>query len=177
MTVMKNIVPKITLFALLTSSLYAVSLIKRSTVVAQTSFPISWISFNIGFENKTMLAQFVVPDFQTTKPMANGLRRYDAHIAKMFELTYYECTNQQEYRDWNVIRWQYYAGGRDIDMGRFNISCSLADDIAIAYGLGRSEITPVSYYRANDTIEVQKLNIVGEKISAWLMFTQSFKPS
>ena len=61
-------------------------------------------------------------------------------------------------------------------MGAFNISCSLARDIATAYGLGSSELTPVTYYRADTTINVLKLNIVGGKVPTWLRFTQNFKP-
>lgn len=123
-----------------------------------------------------MMAQFVVPDRSTTTPAGGGLRRYDAHMAKMFELTHYECLDQQADRSWNGISWQYYAGNRDFDMGRFNISCNLARDIATAYGLGYSEATPVTYYRADTTINVPKLNIVGGKVPTWLRFTQNFKP-
>ena len=173
---MKKLIHKITLFTLLSSSLFATSSIKKVSVNAQTLVPISWIAFNAGFDNNMMMAQFVVPDYKTTVPAGGGLRLYDAHMAKMFELTHYECLDQQADRDWNGIRWQYYAGNQDIDMGAFNISCNLARDIATAYGLGRSEVTPVTYYRADTTINVPKLNIVGGKVPTWLRFTQNFKP-
>lgn len=175
---MKQLIQKITLFTLLSSSLFAASSIKKVSALAQTSVPISWITFNAGFDNNLMLAELIVPDRNTTTtiPAGDGLRRYDAHMAKMFELTHYECLDQQADRNWNGIRWQYYAGNRDLDMGAFNISCSLARDIATAYGLGRPEVTPVTYYRADTTINVPKLNIVGGKVPTWLKFTQNFKP-
>lgn len=173
---MKNLIQKITLITLLGSSLFATSSIKKVSANAQTSVPISWIAFNAGFDNNMMMAQFVVPDYKTTVPAGGGLRRYDAHMAKMFELTHYECLDRQADRDWNGIRWQYYAGNQDIDMGAFNISCNLARDIATAYGLGSSEVTPVTYYRADTTINVPKLNIVGGKVPTWLRFTRNFKP-
>ena len=174
---MKKLIHKIALFAFLSSSLLAASSIEKVSVNAQTSVPISWINLNIGFDHNMMLAEFIVPDRNTTLPAGGGLRRYDAHMAKMFELTHFECLDRQADRNWNSIRWQYYAGNRDIDMGAFNISCSLARDIAIAYGLGRSEVTPVTYYRADTTINVPKLNIVGSKVPTWLRFTQNFKPA
>ena len=173
---MKQSINKIAFLTLLTGSLFATNSIKKVSLFAQTSFPISWIVFNAGFDDNRMLAQFTVPDRDTTISTGGGLRRYDAHMAKMFELTHYECLDQQAHRNWNGIRWQYYAGNRDIDMGEFDISCSLARDIATAYGLGSSEITPVTYYRADDTINVPKLNIVDGKVPTWLKFTQSFKP-
>ena len=141
---MKKLIQKITLITLLGSSSLAVSSIEKVSAKAQTSVQISWITFNTGFDNNMMMAQFVVPDYKTTVPAGGGLRRYDAHIAKMFELTHYECLDRQADRNWNGIRWQYYAGSRDIDMGAFNISCNLARDIATAYGLGHSELTPVT---------------------------------
>lgn len=173
---MKQSIGKITFLTVLTGSLFTINSIKKVSLFAQTSFPISRITLNIGVDNNLMLAEFIAPDRDTTISTGGGLRRYDAHMAKMFELTHYECLDQQAHRNWNGIRWQYYAENRDIDMGEFDISCSLARDIATAYGLGSSEITPVTYYRADNTINVPKLNIVGGKVSTWLKFTQNFKP-
>ena len=173
---MKKLIQKITFVTLLGSSLFATSSIKKVSVNAQTSFPISWITFIGGYGSNMVIAEFTVPDYKTTVPAGGGLRRYDAHMAKMFELTHYECLDSQADRNWNGISWQYYAGNRDIDMGTFNISCNLARDIATAYGLRSSEVTPVTYYRADTTINVPKLNIVGGKVPSWLRFTQNFKP-
>ncbi|WP_319419189.1 hypothetical protein [Pleurocapsa sp. FMAR1] len=85
---MKQLIHKIRLFTLLSSSLLAVSSVKKVFANAQTSVPISWIIFNAGFDNNMMVAQFVVPDRNTTIQAGGGLRRYDAHMAKMFELTH-----------------------------------------------------------------------------------------
>lgn len=150
---------------------------KFPKLMARNSFPITWINLNIAVnDQKQMIAEMIVPDRKTTRPAGGGLRRYDAHIAKMFELTSYECRDQRAYRNWNGIRWHYYAGNRDFDMGEFFISCKLARDIAKAYGLSSSEVTQVTYYRAEDSIDVPKLNIVGSKVPTWLKFTQNFKP-
>ena len=173
---MKKLIQKITIITFLGNLLFTASSIKKVSANAQTSVPISWINLNIAVDKNLMLAELIVPDYKTTVPAGGGLRRYDAHMAKMFEVTHYECLDQQANRNWSGIRWQYYAGNRDIDMGAFNISCNLARDIATAYGLGRSEMTPVTYYRADTTINVPKLNIVGGKVPTWLRFTQNFKP-
>lgn len=135
---MNKLIQKLALITLLGSSLFATNSIKKVSANAQTSVPISWINLNIAVDNNLMLAELIVPDYKTTVPAGGGLHRYDVHMAKMFEVTHFECLNRQANRNWNGISWQYYAGNRDIDMGAFNISCNLARDIATAYGVPRN---------------------------------------
>lgn len=142
--------------------------------IAQTEFPITNILF-MGASSGISSAQFVVPDRDTTRSAYGGkLRRYDVHVAKMFELTDYECRSRD--RTWSRIIWRYKAGGGNIDMGAFDISCSMAAEIRNAYGLGKPEATPVTYYRARTTINVPILNITGGKVGTWINFTKNFRP-
>jgi hypothetical protein len=121
-----------------------------------------------------------VPDQNTMRPAYGGkLRLYDVHIAKMFEVTHFLCERGSIS---GGQFWAYRAGGGSIDMGRFTISCSLAADIAAAYGLGKVERTDiqVSYEeggRETQTYQVPILNITGGKVARWMSFTQKFRPS
>lgn len=143
--------------------------------VSQTEFPITSIPF-INSSDNIQLARFVVPDTDTTRSAYGGqLRRYDVHLAKMFEVTDYECRRQSE-RNWSQVAWQYYAAGGDVNMGTFFITCNHAREIAIAYGLGQTEATSILYYRVTIAEDVPILNIVGDKIGRWLDFTRSFRP-
>lgn len=95
------------------------------------------ISFDEGF------GMILVPDNDTTISAYGGrLSRYDVHIAKMFEVTHFMC---QQRMVSPRIKWNYAAGGGSINMGNFDISCQLANEIASAYGLGKSEMTSISF--------------------------------
>jgi hypothetical protein len=108
------------------------------------------------------------PVDDTTVPAYGGrLRLYDVHIAKMFEMTHYYCKSASSER---VLKWRYSANRTS--MGEFHISCDLASDIAVAYGLGKTEYTPTSGRPAN----VPTLNITGGKVDKWIRFTNTFKP-
>ncbi len=147
---------------------------QTSVSQAQTEVPISYIAFT-SYSGNTRIARFVVPNSDTTVSAYGGqLRLYDVHVAKMFELTDYEC--QTTDRNWSNIAWRYQAGGGDIEMGTFFITCDLAREMAISYGLGEPELTNVTYYRANTTISVPILNIVGDNVERWLTFTSTFRP-
>jgi hypothetical protein len=114
------------------------------------------------------------PADDTTRPAYGGrLRLYDVHIAKMVEVTQYECDRAPKTQ---VLTWEYNAGGTF--MGRFRISCDLANDLTIAYGQGYREST--SFYALDNnqptTLNLPTLNIRGGKIDKWLNFTANFKP-
>jgi hypothetical protein len=123
-----------------------------------------------------------VPGTDTTRSAYGGkLRLYDVHIAKMFEVTHFFCQQYQHSAAYEQY-WGYAAGGGDIDMGRFKISCKLAADIAAGYGLGKVERTniQISYEeggRANQAYQIPILNITGGKVPRWMNFTQKFRPS
>ncbi len=114
------------------------------------------------------------PNSDTTKAFDGGrLRIYDVHIAKMVEITHYQCNNTRSSQD---RTWFYSAN--DTNMGRFQISCKLAQDLATAYGMGRGEPTAIFMAEIEEpsTIRIPTLNIKGEKVEAWMRFTQNFKP-
>ena len=119
-----------------------------------------------------------VPDRDTTRAAYGGkLRLYDVHIAKMFEVTYYDCNNQGSSRTW-----LYYAGNGQINMGEFFISCDLATRIVNRYGLGQPESTVIEYSQEEAgppiprTRSIQILDITGSKVDSWINFVQGFKP-
>ena len=113
-----------------------------------------------------------VPDKYTTLPAYGGrLRLYDVHIAKMVELTQYFC-QKYNYSSDRSYPWYYYVDNGNIDMGRFKISCRLANELSSAYGLGKVERTETD----TRPIMVPTLNITGGKVDKWIRFTNNFKP-
>ena len=98
----------------------------------------------------------VVPNSETTSSAYGGkLRLYDVHIAKMFEMSHYYCRRSDGDK---ALLWRYSANNGKTSMGTFRITCRLANEIASAYGLGKTEYTPTSGRAAN----VPTLNITGE---------------
>ena len=125
--------------------------------------------------------ELTVPDTQTTQSAYGGkLRRYDVHIAKMFEVTYRDCLKFGG--DAGGREWLYYAGNGSIDMGYFFISCQLANDIVSAYGLGTPQNTSIIYGQEEAgppitrNVSIPTLNLVGQKQDRWINFTKNFKP-
>jgi hypothetical protein len=114
------------------------------------------------------------PVADTTESFNGGmLRVYDVHIAKMVEITHYKCNNTRS----RVDRvWFYYAN--DTRMGKFRISCDLANDLAIAYGMSKAEPTAIFMAEIEEpsTTPIPTLNITGDKVKTWMKFTQNFKP-
>jgi len=121
-----------------------------------------------------------VPDTDTTRSAYGGkLRVYDVHVAKMVEVTDFMCSSG---RLSPGTTWSYYAGSGSVNMGNFTISCQLAHDLAIAYGLGKPEQTRLyfSYEESGGssrTMNVPILNITGGKVNQWIRFANRFKPS
>lgn len=158
---------------LLVTALSATTAIALPSAQASTELPMS-ISMGEGMFNIT------VPDSNTTRSAYGGrLRVYDVHIAKMFEVTYQMCQSGQL---GGSTLWTYAAGNGTIPMGNFTISCKLASDIAIAYGLGRPEYTVIErftegYGSETETRNVSILDITGGKVDRWMSFTRRFQPS
>jgi hypothetical protein len=163
------------LSTLVSGSFLTTSLLKLAPANARPSLPM-YVHVLAGIENGAIRAELIVPDQNTTVPIKGSkLRRYDAHIAKMFELTNHECQDTPQ-REWNNIMWQYSAGDGKINMGFFDISCDRAREIASAYGLGQSQRTEVYYHKARNLVNVATLKISGNNTSKWLKFVQSFPP-
>jgi len=127
-----------------------------------------------------VLMQLTVPDQDTTQPAYGGqLRLYDVHLAKMFETSHFLC---QQFRGVSGYEWVYSAGNGSIRMGNFRISCSLANEMASTYGLGKSERTSIAKDTErgapeSDVYSIAILNITGSKIPLWMNFVQNFKPT
>jgi hypothetical protein len=126
-------------------------------------------------------AYITVPEKDVTSLYSGRLRRYDLHIAKMFEVTSYMC---QEGMVSPGINWQYYAGGGSIDMGRFRISCQLASEIENAYKVRTPEPTAIEFTQGEDNPAIVQKFYIGtldierdpNKTTRWLRFAQKFKP-
>ena len=126
----------------------------------------------IGTDGDTWFLRTPVAD--TTEPFSGGtLRVYDVHIAKMVEVTHHQCNNTRSRRD---RTWFYFA--KDENMGKFRISCELAKDLAIAYGMEKAEPTAIFMAESDEpsTKPIPMLNITGGKVKTWMKFTQNFKP-
>lgn len=155
-----------------------------SSVIAWVSLPIKTTAQDFPITKITLVGapmsdvdpaagELIVPDTDTTLSAYGGrLRRYDVHMAKMFELTIQMCRGSRN----GDVFWTYKAGNGNIDMGNFRITCALADDVKIAYGLGRTERTVVRTERGATAIEVPILRIGEEKIDRWMNFVENFKP-
>ena len=141
--------------------------------IAQTEVPITSIVFP-----RVGLGILTVPNYDTTRPAYGGrLRLYDVHLAKMFEVTHFECNRSQGgmVSDGRIM-WRYEAGDGEVNMGAFDISCRMANQIVREYGLGQTEATRMVYYRAPVTENIPILDITGDKVPRWIDFSVSFRP-
>jgi hypothetical protein len=149
-----------------------VAYVNNEITYTRTEVPKTQVVF-VEQDGEVRGADFAVPDGDITRSAFGGrLRRYDMHIAKMMEITDYEC--RQPDRMWSRIVWQYHAG--NAMMGKVNISCDLARDTAVAYGFIRPETIPVTYYNSFAVVTVPVLNITGAKVEKWMSFTEGFRP-
>jgi hypothetical protein len=129
-----------------------------------------------------------VPDADTTASAYGGrLRLYDVHIATMVEVTYQQCVaprrdnSPEDGSRRAAYDWSYRADYGRADMGTFTITCELAQNLVMTYGLGeptqitmRGEVeSAVMGYRTN---MIPNLDITGEETDQWMDFTSHFKP-
>jgi hypothetical protein len=138
---------------------------------AQTTVPM-----NLAFDGRSMT--LVVPETDTSEPAQEGwrLRKYDLHIAKMFEVTHVWCEQEQSRRG---LSWNYKAASGDVDMGTFYASCQRAANFTSVYGLGWIEPTVIYQdgRREFETWDIPVLDISGKKIDWWLDFVAEFRPT
>ncbi|MBW4472283.1 MAG: hypothetical protein KME45_18045 [Stenomitos rutilans HA7619-LM2] len=133
-----------------------------------------------------------MPDQDTTISAYGGeLRRYDIHVAKMFEVTHYLCQQNIARRTLKGFTWHYEAANGNVDMGRFIIACKLAREIVTAYGFSQTEQTAIRppldengrFTRESDRPimrlgkeAIPVLNITGSRIPTWINYVQKFRP-
>ncbi len=168
--------------AMFASSLLLSSLgwfIIKPAIAQSTAVPITYIAFPTP-GGDTWVAEFVVPDRNPRNVSAYGQRlsRYDVHIAKMFEITDYQCLQEaQAGRNLNRIFWRYYTDNRNSKVGAFEIHCQHARQIGSQYRfLSEKEPTDIFYYRAETTVNIPVLAITGAKVDQWLDFLNRFRP-
>ncbi len=139
---------------------------------SSTAVPIRMIAL-VSHQGNNRIALFHVPDSDPYSTSAYGgkLTRYDVHIAKMFEITHYECN--QEYFNFRGISWDYVIDNGRREVGTLTISCQQAYQIANAYGLGQTESTEILYYKALNTVSIPILDITGAKVDRWKSFVGS----
>lgn len=159
-----------------------------SLTTSKPDFPttqLRWWNLNDASVQPWQPIDFTVPDQDTTRSAYGGvLRRYDVHVAKIFEVSHYYCQQDEAIEG---FRWQYEAANGNVHMGQFDIGCQLAEDIATAYGLQRKEHTEISFgdiqpdeIRENPygrDYEIPVLNIsTNAKIQKWRQYVQTFAP-
>jgi hypothetical protein len=100
----------------------------------------------------------------------------------MFEISHFLCDRDRASEGYD---WSYEAENGNIEMGRFKISCNLAQSIAAAYGLGKPEISVIRRnFNLNnrrpslaiETYSIPTLNIVNNRVLQWRDFVQKFPP-
>lgn len=127
------------------------------------------------------IGRLTIPDLDTTKLTDSGsrLRNYDRHIARLFEITYYQC---QQNLALTGMNWAYDASNGNVNMGQFRIRCQTAREVALGYGLsssgvGQSMISESARGEVRETIaEILPLNIVGRKADRWSSYVQTIRP-
>jgi len=116
-----------------------------------------------------------IPVSDTTQPVYGGVvRYYDVAIAQAVAITYQTCTDRNEQgADLHLT-----AGNRrQINMGKFYISCNLAYDMGIAYGLNEGASRPVRGYLGDYWKHMPSLNLdTDAKAQRFVNFSSNFKP-
>lgn len=124
--------------------------------------------------------QLTAPNRDTTQLIQGSrLRLYDVHVAKMFETSHFLC---QKSRGISGYEWVYSAGNGSIRMGNFRIPCSLANEMASTYGLGKPERTSIARDTEggppeSDVYSIPIFDITDSKVQRWMNFVQNFKPT
>jgi hypothetical protein len=160
-------------------TIFSLTGLTQRAVAQSTSLPME-----ISLEDRGVFF-LTVPDEDVSASAYGGkLRRRDVHVAKMFEVTQHFC--QTEPSRASTYIWIYRKNGGNArlpgtDRGTFEISCNLANDIALAYGAGEPESTTVGFCRGGgacspQTYSIPILNITGGKVDTWLRFMSNFKP-
>lgn len=143
-----------------------------------TEVPITLIAFAPAIRGGEARGVFIVPDRDTTRSAYGGkLRRYDVHLAKMFEISNLYCNPDNG--NWNRVEWNYFADAGRINMGKFRLDCNEVRQVVAAYGLGRPESTTIYYYGASGKPSLERIPVLdlnGYKIDDFLNFVQTIKP-
>ena len=115
-----------------------------------------------------------IPVNDATKPVYGGVvRYYDVAIAQAVAITYRLCPS------WNAgnVYLNLTTGEQgQINMGRFIITCKLANDLVTAYGLNEDVVRPARGY-AGAIEYMPSLNLnTDAKARRFVSFSSNFKP-
>jgi serine/threonine-protein kinase len=123
------------------------------------------------FDSRT--ATFQVSDQTTTTRIGKNLRLYEAHLAKMLELTYNFCQDREPNY---IVYWNYEADEGKVFMGEFPLSCQFARETFQTFGTGANETVTINYRGepTQETIATLALNDKNSKQFASLI--QTIKP-
>ena len=107
------------------------------------------------------------------------MRLYDAHMARMIALSHqFYCQQPYSAGIEKVMVWDYRANNGRINMGTFNMPCTLVEQTVSAYGLGRS--VPMEVELPDGSIGVFKVRTLdiqdGRETRDFLRFVQSIRP-
>ncbi len=105
--------------------------------------PNAYINFaGAGGDFNSRTATFQVSDRTTTTSIGKSFRLYEAHLAKMVELTYNFCQDRESNY---IIYWNYEADAGKVFMGEFPLSCQFARETFQTFGTGENEVVTVNY--------------------------------
>lgn len=116
-----------------------------------------------------------IPAEDTTQHVYGGvLRYYDVAIAQAMAIGYKLCPS----RNSEGIDFYLTAGKkRQINMGKFYISCNLAHDLVTAYGLSEDVVRPSRGAPGIETYYMPSLNLnTDAKARQFVNFSINFKP-
>jgi serine/threonine-protein kinase len=124
------------------------------------------------FSSRT--ATLRVPDKTTTQQVKYGLRLYDLHVAKMIEVTNNYCRDRESKY---IIHWNYMAEDGKIYMGKYDISCQLAQDTMKKFGNGKLENVSIDYAGNIEKVQINPLNLNSKNAQEFAKLVQSLKPN
>ena len=116
-----------------------------------------------------------IPVEDTTQPIYGGVvRYYDVAVAQAVAITYRNCSSRQD----KGVELLLTAGSRkQINMGKFYISCDLAYDLVSAYGLNDNVVRPVRVFSRKNLEYMPSLNLdTDAKAQRFVSFSSNFKP-
>lgn len=136
----------------------------------------TYINFaGAGGSSTTRTATLRVSEATTTTEIQGKLRLYDAHVARMIEVTTAFCQEQNREPSYTVF-WNYEAEDGKTFMGKFPITCEFANNTLQSFGSGKQERVVV-HHRGNAQAEmIETLNLQGEKLTEFLSLVDSLKP-
>jgi hypothetical protein len=162
----------------LSLSIFTASAALLSGVAIASANPLKDIYVNFAgaggdFNNRTATIQ--VPEQSTVIPYANGLRIYDAHVARMIEITEYWCHETDRAPNYTIF-WNYEADDGKIFMGEYPITCQFADGTFTTFGSSQTEEITM-HHRGNPvTVTIPTLDLNDRTADQFINLALSIEP-